>query len=124
MTCLCTCNHFNLQNEIQYLVSVFPILAYCRKVLQNGNFSIFEFRTLSPLYSRNESGPPSTFPHDGWIEYLHIFFIFGTMGADAHKIEFGSVPNLSNYNHFSYILRVCCEISENNVVIFFIYLVQ
>ena len=41
--------------------------------------------------------------------------------TDACKLEFGSVPNLSIYGHFPYILSVCCDIPEKNVVILFIF---
>ena len=43
--------------------------------------------------------------------------------ADACKIEFGSVPNCSNYDQF-FIKFDWCDMSEKNVVIFFSNLVQ
>ena len=40
--------------------------------------------------------------------------------ADACEIEFGSVPNLSNYGNF-FINFECCDISEKNLMILFIF---
>ena len=56
------------------------------------------------------------------MDFLHIGYCDQVQSAtDAHKIEFGSVPNLCNYGNFSYILSVSCDISEKTVVILFIF---
>ena len=65
------------------------------------------------------SSCPHLFLHDGLIDFLHIRYHEEVpWAADACKIEFGSVPHLSNCGYFSYIVSVCCDISATNVVIF------
>ena len=60
---------------------------------------------------------PCAFLHNGWLDFLHIEYNDQvSWAAHACKIEFGSVPNLSKY-----ILSVCCDISEKNVAILFIF---
>ena len=47
------------------------------------------------------SSCPLAFLHDGWMDYLHIeYHDQVSRAADARKIEFGSVPHLTNYGHF------------------------
>ena len=70
---------------------------------------------------------PSVFAHSsmlhyGLIDFLHIgYHDQVSWSTDACKIEFGSVPNLSNYGYFFIIFSVCCDVSEKNVVILFIF---
>ena len=43
---------------------------------------------------------PQTFLHDGWIDSLHIGYHDQVpWAADAYKIEFGFVQNLTNCGH-------------------------
>ena len=57
------------------------------------------------------------------MDLLHIGYHGQVLwAADACKLELGFVPNLSNYGYiFLYILIVCCDISEMNLVILFIF---
>ena len=55
------------------------------------------------------------------MEFLYIWYHDHVPWAvDAHRTEFGSVPNMSNYS-FLYIFLFCCDIAEKNVVILFIF---
>ena len=47
------------------------------------------------------SACPCAFQHDGWMDFLHIgYHDQVAWAADACKIEFDSVPNLSRYGQF------------------------
>ena len=42
-----------------------------------------------------------SFLHDGWLDFLHIGCLDQLpLATDVCKIEFGSVPNMSNYSKF------------------------
>ena len=44
---------------------------------------------------------PRAFLHDGWTDLLHIGYHDQVpWGTDTCKIEFDSVPNLTNYGNF------------------------
>ena len=60
--------------------------------------------------------------HDGWLDFHHIWYHDQVpCAANAHKTEFSSVSNLSNYgNFFIHFFSVCCDISEKNVEILFV----
>ena len=63
---------------------------------------------------------PCAFLHDGWMDCLHIWYCDQVpQAADAHKIEFGSMPHFSNYGNFFHMFCVCCDISEKYVLILF-----
>ena len=47
------------------------------------------------------SACPHAFLHDGYMDFLHIgYYDKVPWTADARKIEFGFVPNLTNYGIF------------------------
>ena len=63
-----------------------------------------------------------TFLHDGWLDFLNIGYHDQVpCAAAASNIEFGCVPKLSNYGNFFSIKFQCCDISEKNVIFFFIF---
>ena len=68
-----------------------------------------------------QSVRPRPFLHDGLMAFIHIGYHDQVpLATHACKIEFGSVPNLSNYAYV-FINIYCCDVSEKNVVILFIF---
>ena len=58
------------------------------------------------------------FLHDGWMDFLHSWYhdqVPSVTDARRCKIEFGSIPNLSNSGIFIHKFWVYCDISEKNV---------
>ena len=52
-------------------------------------------------YAVCQSSHSCTFLHDGWLDFLHITYHDQVpWAADAGKIKFGSVSNLSNNGYF------------------------
>ena len=66
------------------------------------------FIFIIPCLGRAESGNietglvhPRTFHHDGCMDFLHIGYHDQLQRvAHSYKMQFGSVPNLSNYDYF------------------------
>ena len=83
-------------------------------------------RGVSPVSpSVRLSRRPRAFLHDGWMNFLHIGY---QKGLDSYKIEFGSEPNLSNYDYFfinfECLLCYLWEDCEDFVHIWYCYQVQ
>ena len=54
-----------------------------------------------------------------WANFIHIWY--SNQASDIFKIALGFKPNLSNYGNMFLKFYVCCDISEKNGLVLFIF---